>query len=833
LTSTPTASNRELRRRAEDKFKAYETTIEDSLSPEETKKLLHDLQVHQIELEMQNDELLRTKHELRDSHTRYFDLYDLAPVGYLTLNEQGLIQEANLAAATMLGMKRASLVNQPISRVIHKEDQDIYYLHRRELLKSGKPQACDLRLVKSGGAPCWVHLAASAVSDPSTNPGQDADATPVLRIVLSDVTEHKRAEQQISRDLDALTRMQALSTRLFDSGGLGSTLQEIMATAVAIVSADKGTLQLLEGDTLRIVAHYGQEDFFLDYFASAEKQASTCGEATKQGGRVVVEDIETSSLFAGTPALDILRRAGVRSVQSTPLLNRKGRLLGILSTHWGSPHVPSEQELWRIDLLARQTADLIEHKFAEEALIALNRSLESRVADRTEKLAASVESLRTEIAERESAEENILRLNRLYLVLSQSNHAIVSTKDRNKLLDEFCRIAVEDGGFKLAWVGLADDDGGVQVAASCGAIGYLEDIRISPGKASLEFWPTGLSLQADTYCICNDFLDSPLTSPCQEAGAAHGIASAASIPLKLEGKVVGALTLYADEKGFFDQQQTVLLNQMGADFSFALDSIHGELKRKEAERALFEQTEIRLQTVEALRAKEQMLIQQSRQAALGEMIGNIAHQWRQPLNTLGLAIQEMKMMHDLGECDEEFINQNVAKSMELIQHMSQTIDDFRDFLKPDKNKTEFSISEVIASTLLLVHASFKHQRVEIELVTKHSPAILGYRNEFAQSLLNILNNATDALTERKVEHPKVTITIFREGDRSVVTVSDNAGGIPAGIIDKIFDPYFSTKGPQTGTGLGLFMAKAIIEKNLGGRLTARNAGDGAEIRIEV
>jgi PAS domain S-box-containing protein len=186
-----------LRRRAEEMFRAYEATIQETLSPGETKHLLHELRVHQIELEMQNEELRRTKHELRESWARYFDLYDLAPVGYLTLNEQGVIQEANLAAATMLGMERSSLVNQPISRSILKEDQDIYYLHRRQLVKTGKPQACDLRLVKMGGTAFWVHLAASAVHDPSTNSRQDADIAPVLRIVLSDITEPKRAEEAL------------------------------------------------------------------------------------------------------------------------------------------------------------------------------------------------------------------------------------------------------------------------------------------------------------------------------------------------------------------------------------------------------------------------------------------------------------------------------------------------------------------------------------------------------------------------------------------------------------------------------------------------------------
>jgi C4-dicarboxylate-specific signal transduction histidine kinase len=126
-----------------------------------------------------------------------------------------------------------------------------------------------------------------------------------------------------------------------------------------------------------------------------------------------------------------------------------------------------------------------------------------------------------------------------------------------------------------------------------------------------------------------------------------------------------------------------------------------------------------------------------------------------------------------------------------------------------------------------------HQHIGVELVTTGDPVIHGFRNEFAQVVLNILNNARDVLTEREIKDPRVTITIGSENGRAVVTIADNAGGIPKDIMGKIFDPYFTTKGPQHGTGVGLFMSKTIIEKNMGGRLSVRNQSNGAEFRIEV
>ena len=267
---------------------------------------------------------------------------------------------------------------------------------------------------------------------------------------------------------------------------------------------------------------------------------------------------------------------------------------------------------------------------------------------------------------------------------------------------------------------------------------------------------------------------------------------------------------------------------------------HRAKERDDAERQLSrtiellqEETTERLQTLEALREKEQVLVQQSRQAAMGEMIGNIAHQWRQPLNTLGLTVQQLLLFYDLGNFNRQFLAKGVDSSMELIQHTSRTIDDFRNYFRADKDKVEFKVREAIANTLTLLEGTLQNPPISIEIVEIDDPVIHGYRNEFAQVLLNLLINARDALLEKEIADSRVTITIDSEDGSAVVTVADNAGGIPAEIIGKIFDPYFTTKGPQHGTGVGLFMSKTIIEKNMGGRLTVRNSGNGAEFRIEV
>jgi PAS domain S-box-containing protein len=253
----------------------------------------------------------------------------------------------------------------------------------------------------------------------------------------------------------------------------------------------------------------------------------------------------------------------------------------------------------------------------------------------------------------------------------------------------------------------------------------------------------------------------------------------------------------------------------------ALNKLNEELEDRIAER-----------TTE-LREKDQVLLSQSRQAAMGEMISNIAHQWRQPLNALGLTVQQLLLYYDLGELTREFLEYNVNSSMELIQHMSRTIDDFRNYFRPEKEKIEFKAHEAIANTLSLLEGSLQNPLIAVEVVAKDDPVIYGYPNEFAQVLLNILINARDVIMDREIDDPKITITLCSEDGNAVLTIADNAGGIPEEIAVNIFDPYFTTKGPQRGTGVGLFMSKTIIEKNMGGRLTVRNNGKGAEFRIQV
>lgn len=254
---------------------------------------------------------------------------------------------------------------------------------------------------------------------------------------------------------------------------------------------------------------------------------------------------------------------------------------------------------------------------------------------------------------------------------------------------------------------------------------------------------------------------------------------------------------------------------------------------QEAYLGLQAETEERIRVMEELRQKDQLLIHQSRMAAVGEVLSNIAHHWRQPLNVLGLRVQEIGFSSKLGSFSKELLDTNIAKAMEILNGLSKTIDDFRTFSLQDKQLVTFKVNEVIEKTVSLIAENFREQGIVIETSSAGEPQIDGYPNEYAQALLNILMNSRDAFKERQISDARITLRSWTEDGRSEVLISDNAGGIEEGILDKIFDAYFTTKELGKGSGIGLFMSKKIIEKNMGGRLTARNTDGGVEFRITV
>lgn len=235
-----------------------------------------------------------------------------------------------------------------------------------------------------------------------------------------------------------------------------------------------------------------------------------------------------------------------------------------------------------------------------------------------------------------------------------------------------------------------------------------------------------------------------------------------------------------------------------------------------------------------LQKKDALIFQQSKLAAIGEMIGNIAHQWRQPLNSIGVTMMKLELNNDNNNLTKEIVSDTIDKTNAIVSHMSRTIDDFRNFFSPTKSRCEFVIRDNIESILSLIIPQLVNHDIEIEITGNRDIKVFGYENELKQVLINIVSNAKDAIVNNKVDLGGVIkIDINTNADNLILKISDNGGGIPSDIKDKIFDPYFTTKFKSQGTGLGLYMSKVIIEKNMKGVLQVQNGEDGAVFIIEI
>ena len=226
--------------------------------------------------------------------------------------------------------------------------------------------------------------------------------------------------------------------------------------------------------------------------------------------------------------------------------------------------------------------------------------------------------------------------------------------------------------------------------------------------------------------------------------------------------------------------------------------------------------------VEQSRQKDQIMFRQSRLAAMGEMVGNIAHQWRQPLNAIVLIIQSFQMKQMLGKLDDKFIDSQVDEGIKLATSMSRTIDDFRNFFKPNKIEENFGAKRAIKESIDLVQHYYEKQDIKMNLICEEDFETLGYPNEFSQVMMNLFSNSKDVLKDRENQEKYIEIIVNQDSKNGEILVIDNGGGVPIEVIDRMFDPYFTTKHQSSGTGIGLYMSKEIIEKQMHGSIEVEN-----------
>jgi signal transduction histidine kinase len=247
---------------------------------------------------------------------------------------------------------------------------------------------------------------------------------------------------------------------------------------------------------------------------------------------------------------------------------------------------------------------------------------------------------------------------------------------------------------------------------------------------------------------------------------------------------------------------------------------------------LNEQLEERVaEEVQKNRNQEQMLFMQARYAQMGEVLSMIAHQWRQPLNAVSSSITTMQVILRSGDCNIEALSHKTKRVEGYVQHLSKTIDDFRNFFREDKEKCHLTLCDIVHDAMNLMYPLLKEDHISIEIGKECRCTILSYPNEILHVVLNILSNARDVLLHQDINKKYIHINMYDDETHAYLEIEDWGGGIDEEIIEKIFDPYFTTKEENGGTGLGLYMSKLIIERHCRGRLSVENTSKGARFKM--
>ena len=282
--------------------------------------------------------------------------------------------------------------------------------------------------------------------------------------------------------------------------------------------------------------------------------------------------------------------------------------------------------------------------------------------------------------------------------------------------------------------------------------------------------------------------------------------------------------------------ETNLTREDGSEFSAIIN-----IKNTSLNNQIFQI--VTIANIEDLKRKENLMAEQSKLAAMGEMLGNIAHQWRQPLNIISMSSSNLKLKNDIGELCSSTLSESLSLILRTTNHLSDTIDTFNDFLKTDKEKSFFNINENIKNSISLVDNFFKNFNIDIVLELDDDVFLNNLANEFSQAFINILNNAKDAIVLNLKDNESGLIKIkTKKIDNFIeILVLDNALGVDKDILNKIFEPYFTTKHKYQGTGLGLYMTRKIINSSMGGEITVQNKKfthnkkeyKGAEFKIKI
>jgi len=656
----------------------------------------------------------------------------------------------------------------------------------------------------------------------------------------NDITERKRAEHQSAASLDAMTRLQKLGTMFVREGNLGSVLGEIVEAAMAISAADFGNIQLLDAETatLRIVAQRGFPQWWIDFWTNVSRGHGVCGTALERGERVIIEDVEQSPIFVGTPALEIQLKAGVRAVQSTPLVSRSGKPLGMFSTHYKMPHRPDERALQLLDLLARQASDIIERTQAEAAVLESERRF--RAFFETEAVGTTELDLYGRFMQVNQHFCQISGYSREEL-LGMGPADLTHPEDRDRDHEQLASFQRGDSPIYDTEKRYVRKDGSViwvQVRASMirdaegkflRSAGVVQDIterkRAQEAlRASEERWSTTLRSVGDAVistCAQGKII---FMNEVAENLTGWPLAEAQGRDLDEVFNIVNEMTRIKPENPVAKvirmgqvvglANHTALISRSGTELP--IEDSGAPIRDKEGQ---VTGVVLVFHDISEKRRAEKALRDSERLAMTGRMASTLAHEIHNPLDTVGGLLFLINQTPDAPEP----VRQQASLAGEELARVTQMTRHMLSFQREAKNPVPIKIGEVLDNVIALFERKIESAGIQVEKRVDFEGEFIGLPGEMRQVFANLIGNAIKAIGKNgKIRLHAYAGHDWHRGRLGLrVTVADNGPGIPDEVHDKIFDPFFTTKG-EGGTGLGLWITSGIV-KNSDGMLRLRTS----------
>ncbi|MFI5330147.1 MAG: PAS domain-containing protein [Desulfobaccales bacterium] len=701
----------------------------------------------------------RAQEALGQSNKHTADILESISDGFFSLNKEMVVTYFNSAAARILGRNRDEVLGQKLVDAFPEARGSIFEEKYAEALQEGKPLSFEAYFEPKPYRN-WY--------DVRVFPYEDG-----ISVYFLVTTERKQTET-------VLRRAKQDWERTFDA----------VPDLITIIDSDHHMIRVNRA----MARALGME--------SKELAGRHCYEFMHESGRIPSICPHQQLLADGrehTAEVRELNRDFL--VTTSPIFNDDGTLFG--SVH-----------------LAR---DITERKRAEEALNRLNEELELRVQERTAELRQTVEQLQNEVAERLEAEKQAASLSRLYQVLSRVNETIIRATTPETLFREVCRIAVEDGLLRMAWVGLTDHDGrAIRPVAKYGyEEGYLDNLLIPVEDVPECRGPTGTAVREGRYDLCNDFAVEPRMAPWREKALARGYRSSGAFPLRVGGRVVGALTLYAGTPGFFNQAEIALLEALADDLSFALESMDREAGRRRAEEEVKKLNEELEQ-----RVRERTAQLEAANREMEAFSYSVSHDLKAPIRAID-GFSKMLMAEHTAKLDPEGL-----RLLGVVRHntgyMAQLIEDLLALSRLGRReirKTRLDLATLSAAVFKQIKGEDPGRRVA--LTVKDLPPACGDPSLMRQVLVNLLSNAFKFTKCR--EDAAIEVGGRCADGENVYYVKDNGVGFDMRYQEKLFGVFqrLHRQGEFEGTGVGLAIVQRILLRH-GGRIWAEGQlGAGA------